>query len=467
MYENDKIENNEHQKKLIRIEIADASGHQTLMLSPEDTQELVEQQDQKWIFVDNMLVREGDLDKVNWSEADSVRVMPGLVGGAKLIRIEIADASGHQTLMLSPEDTQELVEQQDQKWIFVDNMLVREGDLNKVNWSEAESVRVMPGLVGGAEDYSKPKTLLEEILSKDKNQAFVSEEGKSWKGTRQERADAVLQCFEDSIESNKAAIGLLKSVIEENSDTVRIGKNYLIILGELASYCILLSDLLIPFHNVYSSRSHSGFRQIEVHPKDHWVRRHKTACIQVDSENTIPSLDTLTGLILGLVNDKITFSQDNMEPLRTALMETYGLVKSPISDVLFEYICSKFPITSYTENSVTVKGTNGWKWHLGFGDPEVGGFELLSSINGGTKRLIVEDTQVDDFWWGDFERTIEILHKWPREIANGTDCSVIYRSKGFAELCKTSPVFSNLAKKAAKGESALEEETESIWELLE
>ena len=54
---------NKQQTKLIRIEIADASGHQTLMLSPEDTQELVEQQEQKWIFVDNMLVPEGDLDK--------------------------------------------------------------------------------------------------------------------------------------------------------------------------------------------------------------------------------------------------------------------------------------------------------------------------------------------------------------------------------------------------------------------
>ena len=38
------------------------------------------------------LIREEDLNSVNWTEADSVRVMPGLVGGAeKLIRIEVAD----------------------------------------------------------------------------------------------------------------------------------------------------------------------------------------------------------------------------------------------------------------------------------------------------------------------------------------------------------------------------------------
>ena len=43
--------NNKQEAKLIRIEIADASGHQTMMLSPEKTQELVEQQDNKWILL--------------------------------------------------------------------------------------------------------------------------------------------------------------------------------------------------------------------------------------------------------------------------------------------------------------------------------------------------------------------------------------------------------------------------------
>ena len=62
--------------------------------------------------------------------------MPGLIGGAsKLIRIEIADYTGHQTLMLSLR-TWEFIEQQDNKWIFVDNMLVRENDLGGVNWLE-------------------------------------------------------------------------------------------------------------------------------------------------------------------------------------------------------------------------------------------------------------------------------------------------------------------------------------------
>ena len=114
------VTNNKQEQKLLRVEIADASGHQTLMLTPEETQEFVERQDNKWIFVDNTLIREEDLNSVNWTEADSVRVMPGLVGGTeKLIRIEVADQTGHQTLMLSPEQTQEFVEQQENKWILL------------------------------------------------------------------------------------------------------------------------------------------------------------------------------------------------------------------------------------------------------------------------------------------------------------------------------------------------------------
>ena len=162
--------NNKQEQKLLRVEIADASGHQTLMLTPEETQDFVEQQDNKWIFVDNTLIREEDLNSVNWTEADSVRVMPGLVGGAeKLIRIEVADQTGHQTLMLSPEQTQEFVEQQDDKWIFVDNMLVRESELWNVNWAEIESVRIMPGLVGGQNGHDESGSLLEAILTRSKN----------------------------------------------------------------------------------------------------------------------------------------------------------------------------------------------------------------------------------------------------------------------------------------------------------
>ena len=115
-----------------------------------------------------------------------------------------------------------------------------------------------------------------------------------------------------------------------------------------------------------------------------------------------------------------------------------------------------------------MKGTNGWKWHVVFSDPEVGGFELSSSINGGAKRLVVEDTKNDGHYWGDFEYVLNKLQGWPRDIANGKQCDVLYESNGFAKLCITSPVFSKLAKKAAEADTdALEYERDSIWGLFE
>ena len=193
------------------------------MLSPEETQEFVEQQDNKWIFVDNTLIREEDLNSVNWTEADSVRVMPGLVGGSeKLIQIEVADQTGHQTLMLSPEQTQEFVEQQDDKWIFVDNMLVRESELWNVNWAEAESVRIMPGLVGGQEERNESESLLEAILTRSRKHAFPQEEDASWRDGRIDRANGLIKCFEESLDSNRKALTMLKGVLEENSDSTGV-----------------------------------------------------------------------------------------------------------------------------------------------------------------------------------------------------------------------------------------------------
>ena len=70
--------------KLIKVEVADpAYGHQTLMLKPEETQEYLSTQTDKWIFVDNEFTQSENLSLVNWNTTDTVRVLPGLVGGMK------------------------------------------------------------------------------------------------------------------------------------------------------------------------------------------------------------------------------------------------------------------------------------------------------------------------------------------------------------------------------------------------
>ena len=70
--------------KIIKVEVADpAHGHQTLMLKPEETQEYLSTQTDKWIFVDNEFTQSENLSLVNWNTTDTVRVLPGLVGGMK------------------------------------------------------------------------------------------------------------------------------------------------------------------------------------------------------------------------------------------------------------------------------------------------------------------------------------------------------------------------------------------------
>ena len=71
----------------------------------------------------------------------------------KIIKVEVADpAHGHQTLMLKPEETQEYLTTQTDKWIFVDNEFTQSENLSLVNWNTTETVRVLPGLVGGMND---------------------------------------------------------------------------------------------------------------------------------------------------------------------------------------------------------------------------------------------------------------------------------------------------------------------------
>ena len=70
--------------KIIKVEVADpAHGHQTLMLKPEETQEYLSTQTDKWIFVDNEFTQSENLSLVNWNTTDTVRVLPGLVAGMK------------------------------------------------------------------------------------------------------------------------------------------------------------------------------------------------------------------------------------------------------------------------------------------------------------------------------------------------------------------------------------------------
>ena len=64
---------------MITIKIADATGHQELMVDNKEAEALINKNRDMWIFVDNQLI---DADNINYEEVEAIEIMPALVGGA-------------------------------------------------------------------------------------------------------------------------------------------------------------------------------------------------------------------------------------------------------------------------------------------------------------------------------------------------------------------------------------------------
>ena len=74
------------------------------------------------------------------------------IGGIQMdhmIKVQLADKTGHSRMMLSPADTVETIQQNSGAWIYADNQLIQANQVNEENLSTVSSVRILPGLVGG------------------------------------------------------------------------------------------------------------------------------------------------------------------------------------------------------------------------------------------------------------------------------------------------------------------------------
>jgi hypothetical protein len=134
---------------------------------------------------------------------------------------------------------------------------------------------------------------------------------------------------------------------------------------------------------------------VEVHPLGKWVRRHAPACIQPRGDHSdIPGTDSLAILVAALISDRDLFVDPNQRPFRAALLNTYGMIQSPISEIFSAFIDKQYGATlDYAVGEISVKGTHGFTWHLGdIKNPEVSSFSLSSSIRGGPQRKHTEDT---------------------------------------------------------------------------
>jgi len=61
-----------------------------------------------------------------------------------MIKVTIADKSGHTELMMDSEQLTDLLAENTEAWVFVDGQLV-----NSVDVENVEAVTIMPAMVGG------------------------------------------------------------------------------------------------------------------------------------------------------------------------------------------------------------------------------------------------------------------------------------------------------------------------------
>ena len=177
------------------------------------------------------------------------------------------------------------------------------------------------------------------------------------------------------VEAVRRSATLVENILSQNKERLQIDdEGRLVIIGQLALYRMDLNAFLQKMVNPFSYHS---FDAIEVHPKSKLVESPKHACVQVQQVSQMPAFDFLGGYILGLMNDEHTWLDGTMDPLRVALMDTYGLAKSPLTDSLAFHLEHRFGGKfDHVKGTITFHGTNGWRWRLGFNKPLAEGYKI-------------------------------------------------------------------------------------------
>jgi len=136
---------------MFEVEIADASGHSTVLMSQNEIAEKATQTQGSWVFVNDQLVSSGDIAEMNLEAGSRIRLMPGLVGGkdAPTFVVEVADNTGHSEAVMTQAEIAEKATATQGSWVFVNDQLVSSGDIAEMNLEAGSRIRLMPGLVGG------------------------------------------------------------------------------------------------------------------------------------------------------------------------------------------------------------------------------------------------------------------------------------------------------------------------------
>ena len=201
------------------------------------------------------------------------------------------------------------------------------------------------------------------------------------------RRELLLNQMLEAAQATNRAAKLVSSIVARNQDRMFLDKaGRIIVNGTLATYRVDMGGFLNKMNNPFD---YSSFDQVEIHPKGTLVDQPKTACVQVQINGSMPAYDLLGAYLLGLMNDESTWLQENMGPLRHALYAMYGLRESPLSESLSEHLFMKYGgRLDPKSDHFTLRGTNGWKWRVSFGNPLARGFKI-------------EYSKPRQSWWND------------------------------------------------------------------
>jgi len=197
------------------------------------------------------------------------------------------------------------------------------------------------------------------------------------KGVQSQKRSNLMREFSAITASHIRAFEFLDEIMNSEPDKIMLDDDCIVVVGQLATYRVKTNTLLQRLRNpiVYGM----GFDTISVHAKGKLDKEKCTfACIQSISDVNVPFADSIAAMIFGLLNDSNFFDSENGDTLRTALIELYGPnPHSPIGDKMKDYFSSRFN-ANYDLESLTVsfRGTHGFKWRIGFGNPLAVGFSL-------------------------------------------------------------------------------------------
>ncbi len=187
--------------------------------------------------------------------------------------------------------------------------------------------------------------------------------------------DNVFEEFEMVVTSYQRSFELFMDIVERNQDRIFFEEDMkMVIKGRMAIYRIDVQSWINALRNPFAPTS---FDPVQVHPLHGFVSDPCKACVQVSFSSEQPGIDSICSYIMGLLNDESYFDMEELRPLRSALIRTYGYAKSPISDALEEYFAEHCDASiQFTQSKILIQGTNNWKWRIDFQNPCIQGFKV-------------------------------------------------------------------------------------------